>query len=264
MIFLVENIPPCFFLRMSIEAFLLRPMGPLLVAVLRRKEATALILHHLENKRKINVAFANTNLITQAHRNPHVAKTMADFLILNDGIGLEIASHMFHRAGFPDNLNGTDFTPHLLASAPAGTRVFLYGSKPHVVKKAAPLLEASCGIKVVGTQDGYSPVSPAALCQRINESKAEIVLVATGNPRQEEWIALHHAQLKAPVCIGVGALLDFTANEFRRAPQWVQRIHMEWFFRLANEPRRLARRYTLDILYFLYICWMYKRKNKQG
>jgi exopolysaccharide biosynthesis WecB/TagA/CpsF family protein len=231
-------------------------MGPLDVAVLARDEAIRAIMQTMAAGERVQVAFANTNLVVQAHKNPVVANQLRSFLILNDGIGLEIASRLFYGKGFPHNLNGTDFTPHFLAQLSPKTRVFLYGSQPHVVHKAATALEKACGVRVVGTQDGFTPLAPEALCAKIDASGAEILLVATGNPRQEMWLAEHmHSLRNVKVGVGVGALLDFMTGEFRRAPMWVRRIHMEWAFRLLNEPRRLARRYTLDILHFLWVCW---------
>jgi beta-1,4-glucosyltransferase len=95
------------------------------------------------------------------------------------------------------------------------------------------------------------------LCQRINASGADIVLVALGNPRQEEWIRQNMGALNANLLVSVGALLDFLSGGVRRAPMWVQKIRFEWLYRLAQEPQRLLRRYTVDIARFLYLCLRY-------
>lgn len=234
-----------------------RRLGPVAVAMMTQDQALGTIVRHVVENTPLNVAFANTNLVMQAHRNPDVAANLSDFLVLNDGIGLELGCRMVHGQGFPDNLNGTDFTPRLLQNLPKGTKVFLYGSKPHVVAKAQSVVEKTCGVTVVGVQDGYAAVRDEDLCQRINASGAQVVLVATGNPRQEAWMARNRAALQAPVCVGVGALLDFMTGEFKRAPAWVQKAKLEWLYRLMQEPTRLARRYTLDVLDFLWVCRKY-------
>ena len=85
----------------------------------------------------------------------------------------------------------------------------------------------------------------------IAASRAELVLCAMGNPRQEEIIAALAARGAGRVLIGVGALFDFLADAVPRAPPWVRRMRLEFLYRLAQEPRRLGRRYTVEIARFL-------------
>ena len=82
--------------------------------------------------------------------------------------------------------------------------------------------------------------------------------MAMGNPVQEEWILDNRQSLNANIVIGVGALFDFWAGDKPRAPRWVQRMRFEWFYRLCLEPRRLLRRYTVDIVRFLILCRKYR------
>lgn len=215
------------------------------------------------NKTHIKMAFANTNLVTCAHKNINVLKALQSFFIINDGIGLEIAARLTNKGkGFPANLNGTDFTPILLKKLPSQTKVFLYGAKPTVAEQASTIFEQKCDVKIVGIQDGYTKISDEELCNKIKASGAEVLLVATANPKQELWIAKYSEQSGVILAIGVGALFDFTIGLFKRAPLWVQKIRMEWFYRLLNEPRRLAKRYTIDIIYFLWVCIRYKGAKK--
>jgi beta-1,4-glucosyltransferase len=112
---------------------------------------------------------------------------------------------------------------------------------------------------VVGVQDGYTPIAPAHLTIMINTSEAEVILVALGDPLQEEWIRDNMHASNAILFVCVGALFDFLSGKAVRAPRWVQRIRLEWFYRLLQEPRRLARRYSVDIARFLYLCLRYPR-----
>jgi beta-1,4-glucosyltransferase len=80
------------------------------------------------------------------------------------------------------------------------------------------------------------------------------MLVAFGNPLQERWILDHADALRAPLIFGVGALLDFLSGNARRAPNWVRRLRMEWLYRLLNEPRRLLKRYSWDLIVFFRQC----------
>jgi N-acetylglucosaminyldiphosphoundecaprenol N-acetyl-beta-D-mannosaminyltransferase len=81
------------------------------------------------------------------------------------------------------------------------------------------------------------------ILRRIEEARPDILLVAFGNPKQEEWIAMHRDRLKVPVCIGVGGTLDSLSGTTRRAPRWMQRCGLEWLHRTLQEPQRLAARY---------------------
>src|SRR5690606_38648968 len=113
------------------------------------------------------------------------------------------------------------------------------------------------GQVVVGVCDGYEGRSSAgtALPSQIDAASPDILLVAFGNPLQERWIVEHSDRLRVPLVLGVGALLDFLSGRARRAPGWVRRSRMEWLYRLAHEPRRLLRRYSLDLLVFFRLCW---------
>ncbi len=82
------------------------------------------------------------------------------------------------------------------------------------------------------------------MIRQINDSRADIVWVGLGSPKQEFWMAEFRERLRAPVLIGVGAAFDFLAGVKPQAPRWMQRAGLEWLFRLATEPRRLWRRYA--------------------
>lgn len=197
--------------------------------------------------------FANTNFIVQCQGLQ--AEMAQGTVIINDGIGVDIGTWLVHRTRFPQNLNGTDFTPAFLRSIRAQGRVYLFGGKPGIAQRAAHTLRTEFGVNVVGTSDGYSEGQDTqALIDRINASGANVLLVAMGNPLQERWIMQARSQLKVTLLFGIGALLDFLAGDKPRAPDLVRRLRMEWFYRLCLEPARLARRYTLDIARFLALC----------
>ena len=222
------------------------------VAVLDRTMALAHIAAAVAARRKTLVAFANTNLALTGKRLGLVRQLAGDerWLVLNDGLGMDVASRLLFGAPFPDNLNGTDFTPALLAALPPGTRVFLYGARPVSLSGAADKLARTTSAVICGWRDGYRAGDGETIAA-INDAAPDVLLVALGNPRQEQWM-LHHAdQVSAPVILGVGALFDFLSGQARRAPLWVRRIRLEWIYRLLREPRRLARRYTWDLVIFL-------------
>lgn len=208
----------------------------------------------LETGEMHTLFFANTNFIVKCQP-MKAAMNEPRTLIVNDGIGVDIATWLVHRRKFPQNLNGTDFTPQYLHSVRGKARVFLFGGKPGIAQRAAETLRNDFDVDVVGTCDGYAQGrDPEQVITAINTAQANIVLVAMGNPMQEQWIIDNRHHTTATVFIGVGALLDFLAGDKPRAPRLVQRLRLEWLYRLCLEPARLIRRYTIDIAVFLVLC----------
>jgi beta-1,4-glucosyltransferase len=215
----------------------------------------------LQADRKTVLVFANTNFVLQCQPIRNWLNG-DDVIIVNDGIGMDIASLLKHGKRYKDNLNGTDFMPLLFKTFTQRHKLFLLGGKSGVAEKAGDAIEQQTGQLVVGCADGYCHIDPSALCARINASGADIVLVAMGNPIQEEWIRQHMGTLNARLFVSVGALFDFLSGDVQRAPQWVQKIRFEWLYRLTREPRRLAQRYTLDLARFLFLCLRYPRSQQ--
>jgi beta-1,4-glucosyltransferase len=208
----------------------------------------------LDDNKQISLFFANTNFVVKC-QNIREDILKSNCVITNDGIGLDIASLLLHGKKFPENLCGTDFVPFFLENINQKARVFLLGAKPGIAARAAKNLAENLKVNVVGTRDGYSQMSNInEVIADINATKANVVVVAMGNPLQEKWILDHQAQIDANVFMGVGALIDFLAGDKPRAPQIVRKFRLEWLYRLCLEPTRLLRRYTLDIGVFLALC----------
>jgi beta-1,4-glucosyltransferase len=218
------------------------------------------LLSVLREHEKISLLFANSNFVVKCKK---LLNRMANdsVLIVNDGIGIDIVAKCLHGSAFKANLNGTDFTPYLFRESSRPLRVYMLGAHPEIVEKAAAYVERELGQVVVGYCDGYSGLRDPHIVERINRSEAEVLLVALGNPLQEEWILNHRDALNAGVVTGVGALFDFWAGSKPRAPEFIQKIRMEWLFRLYHEPRRLMRRYTVDMLVFFAHCLKYRKDS---
>ena len=134
-------------------------------------------------------------------------------------------------------------------AARTGLRFYLYGGRSQgaLVELARSLRLRHPGLQIVG---GHSPPfrplteeEEAAVAADIERSRADVVWVGIGVPRQEKWMARMRPKLAAPVLLGVGAAFDFHAGLVAQAPPWIQRLGLEWAFRLCQEPRRLWRRY---------------------
>lgn len=200
------------------------------------------------------VNFLNAHCANVRARDPQYAAALRRTdLILPDGIGVELAARMTGHH-LTENLNGTDFTPELLRAAAAqGRSVFLFGGTPGTAEAAARHLAFVIpGLQIAGTRDGFAGAAdPQEVVADINGSGADIVLVALGVPMQELWIDRYARDLNASLILGVGAFLDFMAGNVQRAPKIVRAAKMEWVWRLAIEPRRLAKRYLLGNFQFM-------------
>ena len=197
----------------------------------------------------VAIAFANAHTLNVAAESAEFRVALQNSLVLNDGIGVDIASRLLYGSPFPENLNGTDFGPNYLRATRHRYRIFLLGAKPGTAERAAQRLAAICPQhEFVGCHHGHFDHDQVPeLIDRIRRSKADVLLVAMGNPKQELFIQKHLAATGCTLGIGVGALFDFLAGNVPRAKPWVQRWRLEWLYRLAQEPRRLARRYLVGI-----------------
>jgi N-acetylglucosaminyldiphosphoundecaprenol N-acetyl-beta-D-mannosaminyltransferase len=138
---------------------------------------------------------------------------------------------------------------HCARAAESGQRIYLYGGRNQgaLVQLALNLRQRHPGVRIVG---GYSPPhrpllpdEREAVIKEINSSRADVVWVGIGVPKQEKWMAEMRDDLEAPVLAGVGAAFDFHAGLVPQAPGWIQESGLEWAYRLVHEPRRLWRRY---------------------
>lgn len=204
-----------------------------------------------------HLCYVNAHSLNLAFRDDRYGAALerAD-LVLNDGIGLDLAARMRGRR-FPENLNGSDFTQRLLAlAAEKGWRVYLYGGLPGVATTAQERLSQTIEqLQVVGACDGYSPRPAEEIIEDIRAARADVLLVALGQPQQELWLDAHLADTGCRLGVGVGAFLDFVAGRVVRAPRWMNRLGIEWLFRLAQEPGRLWRRYVVGNPLFLWRAW---------
>lgn len=201
----------------------------------------------------IKLAFANSHVVNVAAADAALADALRTFLVLPDGIGVDLGSRLLYGAPFRANLNGTDFIPRLIAAAPIALKVGLVGGKPGVAERAAQQLSVMNPYHRfrVFSHGYFGAEDEPALLAALAEDRPDLLLVAFGNPRQELWIAGKIGPEHAVVAAGVGALFDFLAGEVARAPLWVRGLRLEWLFRLAQEPSRLWRRYVLGNPAFL-------------
>ena len=195
----------------------------------------------------------NVDHVVVAERDPELrAAYAAADLSLVDGTPVVWASRLLGHA-LPEKVSGSDLVlPLCRRAARRGWPVYLLGGVPGAALEAARRLQRDLGLVVCGIDDGRVDLGPAGAedarraALRVRASGARLALVALGAPKQEIFIHRHRAELGPVVALGIGASLEFVAGFVRRAPAWMSRWGLEWLYRLAHEPRRLARRYLVE------------------
>jgi N-acetylglucosaminyldiphosphoundecaprenol N-acetyl-beta-D-mannosaminyltransferase len=176
--------------------------------------------------------------------------------VLTDGMPLIWASHWRTRK-LPERVAGSDLVPALCGrAAEQGHRVYLLGGAPGVAEEAARrLLERYPKLQIVGVAApdlcSMSEADIRDLIGKIRAAKPDLLFAAFGQPKGELWLAKNCEALGVPVTVQVGASLDFVAGRVPRSPRWMQRVGLEWVYRLWREPRRLLGRYTANGLFAL-------------
>jgi N-acetylglucosaminyldiphosphoundecaprenol N-acetyl-beta-D-mannosaminyltransferase len=203
------------------------------------------------HREKGYVCVAATHTIMVCNEDPELREAVLNAsMTLPDGQPLVWAMN-----ALGGDLEQRVYGPELMArycerAADNGTRMYLYGGRDQgaLVQLALNLRRRFPGVKIVG---GYSPPyrdlseeEEDAIVAEMNNSRADVIWVGVGAPKQEKWMAAMRGRLDAPVLVGVGAAFDFHAGLVPQAPLWMQSAGLEWTFRLAHEPRRLWRRYA--------------------
>jgi N-acetylglucosaminyldiphosphoundecaprenol N-acetyl-beta-D-mannosaminyltransferase len=175
-------------------------------------------------------------------------------LVTADGQSVVWASRLLGDA-LPERVAGIDLMQRLLELAEEHAyRVFFLGATPRVLARAlAAIRLRHPRVQVAGSHDGYFRADEDdAVRDEIQAAAPDILFVAMSSPRKEHWVAAT-ADLDVGFAMGVGGSLDVIAGEVRRAPRILQRLGLEWLFRLAQEPRRLMRRYVTTNTRFLLL-----------
>jgi len=216
------------------------------------------VFRNIEDKKKSLVVAINPEKLMKAKEDPELKALLnrAEFQI-PDGIGVIIASKL-KKGSISSRITGIDMMDRVVREAArTGRAVFLYGAKPGVADKAAQQLKQTYpDLIVAGTQDGYESDS-SKIIDTINKAQPDILFVAMGSPKQEQWIEQHRDNLYPTLYQGVGGSFDVLAGNVKRAPAAFQRLGAEWLYRLLKEPSRLKRQMNLPK--FLFEVFKQKR-----
>jgi N-acetylglucosaminyldiphosphoundecaprenol N-acetyl-beta-D-mannosaminyltransferase len=191
-------------------------------------------------------------------------------LVVTDGKPVVWAASLL-GVDIPGTVPGSDLVPAIFDYSQSNNRpikVFLLGAMPGVADRAKALIHQKWPlVKVVGTlspdfgfdrRDDESKV----ICETINKSGAELLVLGLGAPKQELWVTAYASLLKVKAALCVGATIDFLAGEKPRAPMWMRKAGLEWLHRMLSEPKRLAKRYFIDAIEFpkiVFKAWRLRR-----
>lgn len=202
------------------------------------------------------LATANVDFLVQARRDVELRRILLDAdLVLCDGTPLLWASRLLGNP-LPERVAGSDLVPLLIQIAEKKKyRIYFLGGSPDAAERAVANLQKQHPQLLIAGY--YSPpfsslfeMNHDKIKRRIQDAKPDLLFVSFGCPKQEKWISMHYRSLGVSVCVGVGATIDFLAGKMKRAPKWMRKTGTEWIFRMAQEPRRLLRRYWNGLWWF--------------
>ena len=215
------------------------------------------ITEHLEELKGDYICVSNVHTTVMAYRDESYRKIQnGGAMALPDGQPLSIVSR---RRGYRDarRVPGPDLMPAILKlSEEKGYTHYFYGSSEHTLAELRKaLMKAYPRLRIAGMYaPPFRPVSEdedRETVERINAAKPDFIWVALGAPKQEIWMYEHKNRIHA-LMLGVGAAFDFTAGTTRRAPMWMQKLCLEWVFRIMQDPKRMLPRYLNTNFSFLY------------
>ena len=213
------------------------------------QEALQRVCYFMQEEGLHQIVTVNPEFVMTAQRDAAFLRILREAdLCPPDGVGLLYAAR-WYRQPLPERVPGSELVHRMAAlAARQGWRLYLLGAAPGVAEEAAAVLQRRYpGLLIAGTYAGSpSPAENEAIVQRINESRADLLYVAYGAPRQDKWIARNRETLATVrVALGVGGALDFITGRAVRAPRWVQNLGLEWLHRLLREPWRWRRMLAL-------------------
>ena len=219
---------------------------------------------HLDDLRGKYICVSNVHTTVMSYENEEYRKIQnGAAMALPDGAPLSSYSR---RKGYKQaqRVTGPDLMLELFAiSKEKGYRHYFYGATEETLQSMKGVLESDYpGIQIAGMYAppfrALTPQEDAQVVAKINESRPDFIWIGLGAPKQEEWMYQHMGQLQG-VLIGVGAGFDYLAGYIKRAPRWMQRMSLEWLYRLLQDPKRLWRRYFTSNVKFICLTRMDKK-----
>lgn len=215
---------------------------------LNMQDTVRYLTQRVEQRAATQVITGNPIMVMAGLDSPDFHRVMCGAeLVVPDGTGVVwAASHIGEPVA--ERVPGFDMMHKLLeVGQTRGWRVFLLGSSQEVIERTAKKLEEQFpGVVIAGYRNGFfGPDDDASVIREIRESSPDLLFVARGLNTQEPWIAQYKQELSVPVMMGVGGSFDIIAGVLKRAPRIFQKLRLEWFYRLLQQPSRFGRMFVL-------------------
>lgn len=229
------------------------------------RETISFLLDKIKLKQQMFIITANAEIIMLAQDDLEFRKIITEQadLVLPDGAGVVLAArHLGYQ--IPERVAGCDLVQNLLSeAAKIGLRVYFFGAAPTIAEQASTFAKKNnSGLEIAGVRDGFFQESEIPqIIQEINNSNADMLFLALGVPKQEKFISKYRSQLNATLLMGVGGTFDVMAGNVKRAPVFMQKNNLEWFYRLLMQPSRFLR--MLAIPKFVFKVFLSKLLDKQ-
>lgn len=195
----------------------------------------------------------NVDKLVKASRDPELRQIINDCALINaDGMPVVWASRLLGK-GLKERVAGVDLFEALMArAAERGWRVFLLGAREEVVSGVCRLYQKKYpNLPFAGYRNGYwKPEEEAGVVEQIKAANADLLFVAISSPKKEQFLGKYRAEMRIPFAMGVGGTFDVAVGKVKRAPVWMQKSGLEWFYRFLQEPRRMFKRYFIDDMAF--------------
>ena len=208
----------------------------------------------------------NVDKIVKLQADPELRKAILSCDLINaDGQPIVWASRILQQP-LKERVTGVDLFGSLVERcAQRGYRPYFLGARQEVVECVIRVLKARHqNLQVAGWRNGYwNPEEEREVVEDIRRTKPEILFVAMSSPKKELFLATWRQELSVPFVMGVGGTFDVVAGRVKRAPRWMQECGLEWSFRLAQEPRRMWRRYLVEDMAFFHLVWREWRARRQ-
>jgi N-acetylglucosaminyldiphosphoundecaprenol N-acetyl-beta-D-mannosaminyltransferase len=191
----------------------------------------------------------NVDKLVKASKDEGLRRIINECALINaDGMPVVWASRLL---GTPlkERVAGIDLFDALVRrAAQKGWRVFFLGAREEVVRGVKELYESQLpALRVAGYRNGYwKPDETAGVAEQIRQSQADLLFVAISSPMKEEFLGSYQPLMRVPFAMGVGGSFDVVVGKVKRAPLWMQKSGLEWFYRFLQEPRRMFRRYFVE------------------
>jgi len=196
----------------------------------------------------------NVDKLVKAQKDPELRQIINDCALINaDGMPVVWASRLLGKP-LKERVAGVDLFEALMRrAAEKGWRVYLLGAKEEIVSRVRDIYASKYPALVfAGYRNGYwKPEQEAGIVDEIAAAKADLLFVAISSPKKEQFLGAYQARMQIPFAMGVGGTFDVAAGKVKRAPVWMQKSGLEWFYRFLQEPRRMFRRYFIEDMAFL-------------